>query len=247
MLSGFMELIQQFVFMEIINLISGTIQNELNNCDILVVQCPSRWLDYKTGIDVADSVNTNDKYKSKYTETLYALIENYVSNNNISKKRIYIGGASNGGSMTMNMILNYPKYFAGAYFASEGYADRHISDEQIKSIKKIPLWFVYAEGDQTNDPAKTTKATYDRLVKAKAKNVHLSYYSNGVVDLSGKYFNSDGKAYTYSAHWSWVYLLDNNCKENDEYLFTWLGKQSDGCFIRFRNIIYLLIFIIILL
>ena len=47
-----------------------------------------------TGINVADSVNTNDKYKSKYTETLYALIENYVSNNNISKKRIYIGGAS---------------------------------------------------------------------------------------------------------------------------------------------------------
>ena len=46
------------------NLISGTIQNELNNCDILVVQCPSRWLDYKTGIDVADSVNINDKYKS---------------------------------------------------------------------------------------------------------------------------------------------------------------------------------------
>ena len=241
------ELIQQFVFMEIINLISGTIKNEFNICDILVVQCPSRWLDYKTGIDVADSVNVNDKYKSKYTETLYALIENYVSNNNISKKRIYIGGASNGGSMTMNMILNYPKYFAGAYFASEGYADRHISDEQIKSIKKIPLWFVYAEGDQTNDPAKTTKATYDRLVKAKAKNVHLSYYSNGVVDLSGKYFNSDGKAYTYSAHWSWVYLLDNNCKENDEYLFTWLGKQSDSCFISFRKITSLLIFIIILL
>ena len=66
--------------------------------------------------------------------------------------------------MTMNMILNYRKYFAATYFASEGYADRHISDEQIKSIKKIPLWFVYAEGDQNNDPAKTTKVTYDRLV-----------------------------------------------------------------------------------
>ena len=104
----------------------------------------------------------------------------------------------------MNMILNYPKYFAAAYFASEGYADRHISDEQIKSIKKIPLCFVYAEGDKTNEPVKTIKVTYDKFVKAKAKNVHLSYYSNGVVDLSGKYFNSDGKDYTYIAYWSWV-------------------------------------------
>ena len=103
---------------KVTNLISNTIQNELNNCDILVVQCPSRWLNYKTGIDVADSYNTIDKYKSQYTEILYGLIEDYVYKNNISPKRIYIGGASNGGSMTMNMLLNYPKYFAAAYFAS---------------------------------------------------------------------------------------------------------------------------------
>ena len=56
---------------KVTNLISNTIQNELNNCDILVVQCQSRWLNYKTGIDVADSYNTIDKYKSQYTEILY--------------------------------------------------------------------------------------------------------------------------------------------------------------------------------
>ena len=232
---------------KVTNLISNTIQNELNNCDILVVQCPSRWLNYKTGIDVADSYNTIDKYKSQYTEILYGLIEDYVYKNNISPKRIYIGGASNGGSMTMNMLLNYPKYFAAAYFASEGYADRHITDSQIKSIKKIPLWFVYAEGDRTNDPLKTTKATYDRLIKAKASNVHLSYYSNGVLDPSGKYFNSNGTIYTYNAHWSWIYLLDNNCKDDNVYLFNWLGKQNGDKIISLNKIISLLILILILL
>ena len=243
---------------KVTNLVSDTIQNELNDCDILVVQCPSRWLTYTTGINTEDSVNTIDKYQSTYTESLYALIQNYVSTNKVSSNRIYIGGASNGGSMTMNMILNYPQYFTAAYFASEGYADRHITDSQIESIKNIPLWFVYAEGDQTNDPAKTTKATYDRLINANAPNVHLSYYSNGVVDTTGKYKNDDGTPYTYSAHWSWVYLLDNDCKKDNVYLFSWLGKQNNGIndeqkggsnsrYINFKKINYLLLFFIILL
>ena len=211
---------------KVTNLTGNIIQKELNDCDILVVQCPSRWLNYKTGISTEDSINTIDKYQSNYTEILYNLIKNYVLENNISSNRIYIGGASNGGSMTMNMLLNYPDYFAAAYFASEGYADRHITDLQIQTIKNIPLWFVYAEGDQTNDPLKTTKATYDRLIKANAPNVHLSYYPNGVVDISGNYKNNDGTPYQYSAHWSWVYLLDNDCKDNDDKLFAWLGKQK---------------------
>jgi len=211
---------------KVTNLASKTIQDELNDCDILVVQCPSRWLNYTTG-NVEDSINTIDKYKSIYTEALYNLIKDYVSKNKISSNRIYIGGASNGGSMTMNMILNYPDYFAAAYFASEGYADRHITDKQIESIKNIPLWFVYAVGDSANDPAKTTQATYDRLVKVKANNIHLTKYSNGVVDITGKYFQDDGKTpYKYSPHWSWVYLLDNDCKDNNESLFSWLGNQK---------------------
>ena len=48
------------------------IQNELNDCDILVVQCPSRWLTYTTGINTEDSVNTIDKYQSTYLN-LYML------------------------------------------------------------------------------------------------------------------------------------------------------------------------------
>lgn len=211
---------------KVTNLASAEIQTALKDSDILVAQCPSRWLTYQTGVG-KDSVNTADKYSSEYTKALMGLIEDYVKNHSdIDNNRIYIGGASNGGSMTMNMLLNYPDYFAAAYFASEGYADRYISDEQIQTIKNIPMWFVYAEGDTTNEPAKTTKATYDRLVAAGASNVYLSYYPEGVIDISGKYKNTDETPYKYSNHWSWVYLLNNNCTDGNMSIMSWLGSQN---------------------
>ena len=96
-----------------------------NNCDILVVQTPTSWMDRtKEGKEVY--------YPEKYTETFKSLVDKYVSENNIAKDRIYIGGCSMGGFMTMNMILSYPTYFA-AYFAAEAYLDEYISDEQIHS------------------------------------------------------------------------------------------------------------------
>ena len=210
---------------KVTNLASAKVQKNLNGCDILVVQCPNRWLSYTTGITTPDEANPIEKYESAYTKVLFNLIKKYVKNKGISQQRIYIGGASNGGSMTMNMLLNYPNYFAGAFFASEGYADRYITDEQLESIKLIPMWFVYAEGDQTNDPMKTTRATYDRLVGLGAKDVRLSYYPNGVVDTSGKYKDADGSAHRYSAHWSWVYLLNDECKDGGKKLTKWLGEQ----------------------
>ncbi len=206
--------------------LAGKQAQELLNADILVAQCPSRWLTYQTGPD-KDDVNTPDKYNSEYTQVLKKLIENYVSTHpDIDKNRICIGGASNGGSMTMNMILDNPEYFAAAYFASEGYADRYITDEQIEAVKDIPMWFVYAEGDTTNDPAKTTKATYDRLKAAGAADVHLSCYQEGVVDKSGNYKKDDGTPHTYNSHWSWIYLLNNDCMDNETSIFAWLGTRE---------------------
>ena len=33
----------------------------------------------------------------------------------IDRDRVYIGGCSNGGFMTMRMLLSYPDFFAAAY------------------------------------------------------------------------------------------------------------------------------------
>ena len=198
-------------------LANKTIQNDLNNnCDILVIQTPTYWLD--TSKEGKEQFTPN-----KYTETLKSLVDKYVSENNIKTNRIFIGGCSMGGYMTMNMILNYPNYFAAAYFAAEAYADEYISDEQIKSIKNIPMWFIHAENDGTVDVTKTTNATIERLKNANAKEIHYSYYID-VVDTSRLYDYVTGSQYKYDAHWSWVYLFNDECKDKSETVFTWLSK-----------------------
>ena len=59
--------------------------------------------------------------------------------------------------------------------------------------------------------------------------MNLSIYSNGIVDITGKYFNVyQTTSYTYTVHWSWIYLLDNDCKNNNVSLFSWLGNQKNN-------------------
>ena len=200
-------------------LANTTIQGDLkNNCDILIVQTPTFWLDL--------SKEGKEKYSPEiYTETFKSLVDKYVSENNIAKDRIYIGGCSMGGFMTMNMLLNYPKYFAAAYFAAEAYTDDYISDEQIQSIKNIPMWFIHAENDGTVNITNHTNATYKRLQDAGATDLHYSHYDK-VVDTSRKY-DVDGAQYEYDGHWSWVYLFNDECKDGDETVFTWIVKQTN--------------------
>ena len=203
------------------------IQTDLkNNCDILVVQTPTFWLDLdKKGKEI---------YSPEiYTETFKSLVDKYVSENNIAKDRIYIGGCSMGGFMTMNMLLNYPTYFAAAYFAAEAYTDEYISDEQIQSIKNIPMWFIHSENDETVNISLHTNATYKRLQDAGATDLHYSHYDK-VVDTSREY-DVDGAQYEYDGHWSWVYLFNDECKDGDETVFTWIVKQTNPNFVNESN------------
>jgi predicted peptidase len=134
--------------------------------------------------------------------------------------------------MTMKMILSYPGFFAAAYPVCEPYADSWISDAQIAGMKGTPIWFTQAKNDTTVDAARGgyVLETHRRLVAAGAKNVHLSYWDK-VEDLSGKYFEADGKTpYEYYGHWSWVYTLNNQCAEEIAGVRTtimeWLAAQS---------------------
>ena len=223
-------------------LANTTIQNDLNNnCDILVVQCPDYWRD--TTKEEKEQFTT----ASSYTEIFKSLVDKYVSENNIKTDRIYIGGCSMGGYMTMNMILNYPNFFSAAYFAAEAFLDQYISDEQIESIKHIPMWFIHAENDETVNVSKTTNATIERLKKANAPDIHYSYYID-VLDTSRVYDYVTGSQYKYNAHWSWVYLFNDECNDNGETVFTWLSKinnddsSSNSQFIKNSIFISLLLF-----
>ncbi|MDC7772062.1 prolyl oligopeptidase family serine peptidase [Priestia megaterium] len=188
---------------------------------VLVPQAPTKWMDGYTGKADGTSI---------YKESLMALIEEYVSKNpDIDPNRIYIGGASNGGYMTMLMIRDYPKYFAAAFPVCEGLNDRLITNQDIEKMKETPIWFVAAKNDTVLLPTINTLPTYKRLVKSHANNVYLSLFED-VHDTTGLYKNNDGSPYQYNGHSSWIYLYNNepNAKINGSTtsIMEWMSKQS---------------------
>ncbi len=218
------------------NRVTGLWQDEVQKCFdgngayVLAPQSPTMWMD-----DGSNELSTGAK-ASMYSEALWQLITEYVkANDDIDPNRIIIGGCSNGGYMTMNMLLLHPDYFAAAYPTCEAYEDKYITDAQIDAIKNVPIWFTHAKNDPTVNPETFTVATYNRLVAAGAKNVHFTFWDD-VRDLSGKYKNEDGSAYSHNGHYSWIYVLNNACAKDfngsnvqlngkDVTLWQWLAAQ----------------------
>lgn len=62
----------------------------------------------------------------------------------IDTNKIYIGGYSMGGKMTLRMAANYPDYFAAAFPLSPVYAP---SDRELNDLIDMPLWFFWCKND----------------------------------------------------------------------------------------------------
>jgi predicted peptidase len=140
-----------------------------------------------------------------------ALIKNYVANHkDIDTNRIYIGGDSNGGYMTMLMIRDYPDYFAAAFPTCEALRDDLITGSDIQKMKKIPIWFTAAKTDGVVPPAEYVVPTHKRLLSAGAKNVQFSFFDD-VHDSTGLYQKEDKTPFEYNGHWSWIYVYNNEC------------------------------------
>ena len=144
------------------------VQGFMGGAWVLVPTCPTMWMD--------DGTHTyGHTGRSMYSEALFALIEEFVDSHAVDKDRIYIGGCSNGGFMTMRQIIDHPDYFAAGYPMCEALYDDTISDEDIENIKDVPIWFLHAMTDGLVNPEETSAPTYKRLIAAGAKNVHFAY------------------------------------------------------------------------
>ena len=206
---------------EVTALVSDEFQDLFGGAYVLVPQAATMWM------DGGDGEYQNGDKGSRYTESLFEFIESYVEENtDIDADRILIGGCSNGGYMTMEMIIKHPDYFAAAFPICEAFQDEYITDEQIESLVDMPIWFTYAKNDTTVDPTKCTEPTVERLLAAGAENVHVSAFDD-VHDTTGRFFNEDGTPYTYQGHWSWTYFDNNECyDENGVNAWEWLAKQT---------------------
>ena len=198
-----------------------TIQNYFGGAFVLAPQCPTMWMEGEGPNGFADG-------KPLYEDILIALIKDYVkAHPEIDASRVYVGGDSNGGYMTLCLVRDYPDFFAAGFPVCEGLADKLISNADLQNIAKTPLWFVAAKTDTTLPPKDYSVPTVNRLKKIGAE-VHFSYFDD-VHDTSGKYFKDDGSAWEYPGHWSWIYVYNDECQERignrNVKLFAWLADQ----------------------
>jgi len=203
------------------NFASKEIQSYFNGAYILAPQAPTYWMDgFK---EFGDGT-------SKYEKSLIELIKNYVDKNkDIDTDRIYLGGDSNGGYMTMLLARDYPDYFAAAFPTCEALKDTLITDNDIQKLIKIPFWFTAAKTDTVVNPDEYVIPTYNRLIKAGSKNVHFSFFDK-VIDMTGLYKKADGTPYEYMGHFSWIYVYNNQCEDlvnsKKVTIMEWLASQN---------------------
>lgn len=184
---------------------SHFITDDVKGAYVLAVQTPTMWMNDGTGEYTKDGT-------SMYLETLMKTIKNYAEkeNTDVDLNRIYIGGCSNGGYMTVNMLIHHGDYFAAAYPVCEAYTDSWITDEQVAALAKYNIWFTHSANDTTVNPVMHTNATYVRLLNAGAKSVYFSYFETvlGTDDPTAFAWGSQGN---YMGHYSWVYTLQDQC------------------------------------
>ncbi len=184
---------------------------------VLAVQSPTMWMDEdgeghygNSAIEVAP---TGQPQTSYYTEALWGAITDYVSHNSdIDTDRIYVGGCSNGGYMTMNLAFEHGDFFAGYYPVCQGYKNGNISDEMLESIKNYNIWFLLSQRDNTLKPDIYTIPLYVRLMEAGSKNVHLTYKKNVTGTDDPNPSSGWGTPGFYDGHWSWIYAFNDEVK-----------------------------------
>ena len=197
---------------------SEDVQAMFGGAYVLVPQSPSMWLDDGT------EDRANFTILSKYTRAVQDLVETYVAANpNIDTNRIYVGGPSNGGFLTVRIIADNPDYYAAAVPVCEAIDDSAIPDEALAELVDLPIWLVTSAKDGLAPHTYAVKL-YDRLRQMDAPDVNVSVLPR-VIDESGLYKTEDGMPYEYNGHWSWIYVYNNHLSKlvSDEgYVIGWL-------------------------
>ncbi len=184
-----------------INYASDEIQQIFRGAYVLIPQSPTFWMQNANGQYTTGQVN------DVYNKALIDLFKKYVSEHpGVDQDRIYVGGCSNGGYMSLKLILKNPDFFAAGYISALAYSNEFITEAQIEEIKNVPMWFVHSKDDPVTKPEETVVPLYKRLIESGASNVHFSYYDH-VYDLTGMF---GGKDYHYSGHWSWIFSHANH-------------------------------------
>ena len=143
-------------------------------------------------------------------EPLRAVIDGFISanKNNIDLSRIYIGGYSMGGKMTLKMAVAYPELFAAAFPICPAWAP---TEELLSNIADLPVWFVSSTLDPLVNYYMAVTPTFETLTSISSVAEDCRFSTLGMV----KY--EDGKK-TSSNHHAW-FAVNNDLftAENGDY------------------------------
>lgn len=105
-------------------------------------------------------------WDNRMLEPLRAAIDDFIAKNkkNIDLGRIYVGGYSMGGKMTLKMAVAYPEMFAAAFPICPAWSP---SDELIeKSLKDMPIWITSSTRDPLVNYYLAVTPTWEKIVAA---------------------------------------------------------------------------------
>lgn len=177
---------------------SPEIQEELGGAAyILAPSSPTYWMDSGNG-QIADD------NKSIYTKALKTLIDEFIeAHPDIDRKRIYVGGLSNGGFMTMRLVADYPGFFAAGVPVCAPWVASLATDDEMKAIAQTPLWFVQSADDPIVTAQDHALADYKKLKELGAEDVHITCFDH-IQDETGRYHDKNGEPQRYIGHFVWI-------------------------------------------
>lgn len=201
---------------------------------VLVPQCPTVWMD-----DGKEQLGQSNI--SIYTSSLKDCIDEFVNEHSgmVDMSRIYLGGCSNGGFMTLRMAVDYPGFFAAVFPVCEAFYQENITETVVNRLKNTPCWFVHCKGDTLVDPEKTSVPLYLKLCSSGASNVHFTYVESMDSQVSAFWKNVQLPPHIFD-HGVWVDVYNDKCRTDfdgspvicqghEVSLLEWLGYQKLDC------------------
>lgn len=149
---------------------------------------------------------------------LRAAIDDFIAQNkdNIDVSRIYVGGYSMGGKMTLKMAVAYPEFFAAAFPICPAW----IPDEEASAVlKDMPIWLTSGKLDPL--------VSYNRMALPTWRNIVSQSNVPGLCRFSSLSITAraDGLP-LLSAHYSWIAVNNDMFSDkNGDYPFM---KTVDG-------------------
>ncbi|TLM82668.1 hypothetical protein FDW83_11985 [Pseudarthrobacter sp. NamE2] len=178
--------------------ITDEAQDLFGGAYVVAPQCPAYWL--------ADG--------PAYAPLISEVIEEVCAAHPVDRDRIHVVGCSNGGYMTLKMIVENPGAFASAVPICPVVVPFNsiapmVSDEQLAAIE-TPTWLITAADDTTIDPQANTVHAHELIPGS-----IMSLYENVTWDGN-----------RYPGHWSWIYAARNDPSHQGVDLWTWMAEQQ---------------------